>query len=239
MAIDPEPIGWIRELAAPYLRGYRAFPERSQSLRGYWFLHPASPRNASPAARGAAEAKSPDSIGFFVGYLAEGSGYAYLSPQSPECLIFAFVAPAGGSLHRRLVAAPGSLMRKTFDYIRILTHRPPRFVFHEQELAAMTRHQSMRDWPREKHEHFSRNFFIEALAWLVRSGLVRSLLAEPLQPDRKRRAKPSKPARAARRKQPQKRSRSTRHIPKLRKSTQKRQPGRKDRKRPGSMPGRK
>jgi hypothetical protein len=38
----------------------------------------------------------------------------------------------------------------------------------------------MRAWPREKFEHFSRNFFIETLAWLVRSGLVRKLLSEPL-----------------------------------------------------------
>ena len=34
------------------------------------------------------------------------------------------------------------------------------------------------DWPPEKHEHYSRNFFIETLAWLVRSGLVRRLLQE-------------------------------------------------------------
>ncbi len=44
----------------------------------------------------------------------------------------------------------------------------------------MVRHQSMRDWPPEKYEHFSRNFFIETLAWLVRSGTVRKLFAEPL-----------------------------------------------------------
>jgi hypothetical protein len=42
----------------------------------------------------------------------------------------------------------------------------------------MTRHASMREWPRGKYEHFSRNFFIESLAWLVRSGLVRKLLEE-------------------------------------------------------------
>jgi hypothetical protein len=36
----------------------------------------------------------------------------------------------------------------------------------------------MRDWPRGKYEHFSRNFFIESLAWLVRSGLVRKLPVE-------------------------------------------------------------
>ena len=30
----------------------------------------------------------------------------------------------------------------------------------------------------EKYEHFSPKFFIESLAWLVRSGTVRKLLAE-------------------------------------------------------------
>jgi hypothetical protein len=30
----------------------------------------------------------------------------------------------------------------------------------------------MREWPPEKYQHFSGNFFIETLAWLVRSGLV-------------------------------------------------------------------
>ncbi|MGH9792066.1 MAG: hypothetical protein ACRD5W_12725, partial [Candidatus Acidiferrales bacterium] len=33
-------------------------------------------------------------------------------------------------------------------------------------------------WPPEKYQHYSRNFFIETLAWLVRSGLVRRLAAE-------------------------------------------------------------
>jgi len=69
-------------------------------------------------------------------------------------------------------------MQKTFEYIRWLTHRPPRFVFHDGESAAMARHVTMRDWPVDKREHLSRNFFIETLAWLVRSGIVRRLLAE-------------------------------------------------------------
>jgi hypothetical protein len=76
------------------------------------------------------------------------------------------------------VCAPGSLVRKTFEYIRWLTHRPPRFVFHENEEAAMARHASMKDWPAAKREHLSRNFFIETLCWLVRSGLVRKLREE-------------------------------------------------------------
>jgi len=72
-------------------------------------------------------------------------------------------------------------MRKTFHYIRWLTHRPPRFAFFDREIAAMVRHNSMRDWPPNKYQHFSRNFFIETLAWLVRSGLVGKLREEALR----------------------------------------------------------
>lgn len=39
----------------------------------------------------------------------------------------------------------------------------------------MARYGSMRVWPAEKRQHLSQNFFIETLAWLVRSGLVRKL----------------------------------------------------------------
>ena len=136
-----------------------------------------------------------ETAGFFVGYLIDSKGLAFLGPQPPECLIFAFVHPVGGDTHSRLIGEPGSLMRKTFEYIRWLTHRPPRFVFHEGESATMARHVTMRDWPAEKHEHFSRNFFIETLAWLVRSGLVRRLLAESPSKARSEHA-PRRPTRA-------------------------------------------
>lgn len=124
-------------------------------------------------------AKSHPEVGFFVGYLQENSAkYSFLRPEPPECLIFASVSPTRSDLHRELVREPGSLFRKTFEYIRWLTHRPPRFVFHENEEAAMARHTSMKDWPAAKREHLSRNFFIETLCWLVRSGLVRKLHEE-------------------------------------------------------------
>ena len=113
-----------------------------------------------------------------MGYLVAADDFAFLAPETPECLAFVYLRPLGGSLHRRLVRRPQSLLRRTFDYIRWLTHRPPRFVFYSDQLAAMVRHLSMRGWPRAKYEHFSRNFFIETLAWLVRSGLVGRLLAE-------------------------------------------------------------
>lgn len=116
--------------------------------------------------------------GFFVGYLYNENGFEYLSPRAPECLAFAFLTPADSPPHMRLVDSPGSLLRRTHEYIRWLTHRPPRFELHAGELALLVRHATMRDWPAERREHLSRNFFIESLAWLVRSGLVRKLAVE-------------------------------------------------------------
>jgi hypothetical protein len=144
-------------------------------LRGYWFLRPA---RASGASKPLARRSSQTAAGFFVGYLIATQNYTFLNPQPPECIVFAFVRPVGGASHRRLVKRPGSLLRETFDYIQWLTHRPPRFAFHEAQLAALVRHLSIRDWPRAKYAHYSRNFFIETLAWLVRSGLVRKFAAE-------------------------------------------------------------
>lgn len=108
----------------------------------------------------------------------DAAEYSFLHPMLPECLVFARISPASGALHERLVRQPDSLVRKIFEYIRWLTHRPPRFVFHEAEATAMARHASMAAWPPAKREHLSRNFFIETLAWLVRSGLVRKLKEE-------------------------------------------------------------
>jgi hypothetical protein len=207
LADAPVPIAWIRSLAAPYLRGYRAVSERRGSLRGFWFLHPpGSAPPGDPSSKMPANTRAQGAVaGFFVGYLVREAGFEYLNPQLPECLAFAFVCPLGGPEHRRLVSEPGSLLRRIFEYIRWLTHRPPRFVFHDGELAVMTRHQSMREWPGEKYEHYSRNFFIEVLAWLVRSGLVRKLRDETPA----KRAAPGKiaMARAASRERPRRGSR--------------------------------
>lgn len=170
------PIRWIVPLAEPYLRGYAPVAERSGSLAGYRFLAPGS---AAPSARKSSTArKAPPAAGFFVGYLLDAAGFPFLPSVPPECLVFWFVEPVGGVLHRRLVENPGSLGRRTTEYIRWLTHRPPRFEFFGRERIALVRHDSMRAWPREKYEHLSRNFFIETLAWLVRSALVRRLPAE-------------------------------------------------------------
>ncbi len=239
MALDPEPLGWVREVAAPYLRGYRALPERSQSLRGFWFLHPKAARPAISSPACPKPGDHPESIGFFIGYLLEDTAFAYLTPTPPECVFFAFVAPPGSDAHQRLVAAQGSLVRKMFEYIRWLTHRPPRFVFHEQGLAIITRHQSMHDWPREKLDHLSRNFFIEALAWMVRSGLVARFLQESLMlPPVERfnvRSQVAKTKKSAKKTAPRQRRKSI----KISNRSRKPKPVPSDRKRPARKPVRK
>jgi hypothetical protein len=138
--------------------------ETRGGLRGYRFL-----------ARGPGVART--RRGFFVGYLVQDTRFEFLQPDCPECIVFAFVEPVGGAAHRRIVAAEGSLLRRTGEYIRWLTHRAPRFAFFDDRNVVLVRHFPTREWPREKHQHYSRNFFIETLAWLVRSGLVRKLLA--------------------------------------------------------------
>ncbi|MGH9614783.1 MAG: hypothetical protein ACRD4P_17095, partial [Bryobacteraceae bacterium] len=115
--------------------------------------------------------------GFFVGYLHQAQDYEFLQPTLPECLVFAFLEPVKSDAYRRLVTAEGSLLRRTFEYIGWLTHRRPRFELFDGRSVVMVRHSSMKDWPLEKYDHFCRNFFIETLAWLVRSGLVAKLIS--------------------------------------------------------------
>jgi len=84
----------------------------------------------------------------------------------------------GSASYRHLVTAEGSLLRRTAEYIGWLTHRPPRFALFENRSVVLIRHFSMREWPPQKYQHYSGNFFVETLAWLVRSGLVRKLISE-------------------------------------------------------------
>jgi hypothetical protein len=156
---------WIRKLALPYLRGYRAAAETRGALRGYRFF-----AQAAPGAR--------TRSGFFVGYLIDPASHEFLRPQTPECVVFAFVEPVGSASYRRLVTAEGSLMRRMAKYIVCLAHRPPRFAWPEDQAVVLARHFSMRAWSAEKQRHYSRNFFIETLAWLARSGLVSKLASE-------------------------------------------------------------
>lgn len=116
-----------------------------------------------------------------MGYVLKPGNFAFLDVVPPECIIFAFIEPVGSALYRELVAQEGSLLRKTAEYIGWLTHRPPRFAFFDDREVALARHFSMSAWPKAKHQHYSRNFFIETLAWLVRSGLVAKLRGEESQ----------------------------------------------------------
>jgi hypothetical protein len=150
---------WIRALAAPYLRGYRAKPDRADGLRGFSFT--LKPQRGNGA------------VGFFVGFLVESDAYAHLKPATPESLVFAFVDPVGGSFHHAQVNDAKGTLRWTSRYIAWLTHRPPKFQLYESERTALIRHASMRDWPADKIQHLAGNFFTETLAWLVRSGIVR------------------------------------------------------------------
>jgi hypothetical protein len=170
-----ESLAWIRQLAAPYLKGYRPVAAKNGGLRGYWFIASAKPQREKRSTGAGHPPITGPAAGFFVGYLESAGNFSYLSPQPPECLVFAWIQPVGSALHRKLVAQQGSLVRGIFEYIRWLTHRPPRFEFQEAELPALARHQSMRDWPAARRQHLSRNFYIETLAWLVRGGLVRKL----------------------------------------------------------------
>ena len=158
-------VTWIRALAAPYLRDYRPSLVARGSLRGYRFTPPV-------------KAKAESHAGFFVGYLVDSVRYEFLNPTPPECIVFVFLGPVGSGFHGEMVARDESPLRKGAEYIGWLTHRPPRFAFFEGREVVLARHFSMREWPAAKRRHYSRNFFIETLAWLVRSGLVARIRRE-------------------------------------------------------------
>jgi hypothetical protein len=178
-------------LAEPYLRGYTPQFENRKSLLGYRFLAPHS-APLEPSKKGARPvASGRPSAGFFFGYLRDNRSLPFLKSTPPEFLAFCFVEPLGGRLHRRLVSGPESLMRRTAEYIRWLTHHPPRFELFAGEHAALVRHLPTQEWPAGRTEHYARNFSIETLAWLVRSALVRRLpdeIAASLHPASKSRA---------------------------------------------------
>jgi hypothetical protein len=181
---------WIPSLAEPYLRGYTPQFESGNSLSGYRFLaQPAA--SASPARKTGWSASEAASAGFFIGYLRDDRGMRFLKAAPPEFLIFCFIEPLGGRFHRRLVSEPESLMRRTAEYIRWLTHHLPRFELFADENATLVRHIPTQQWPMDRTEHYARNFTIETLAWLVRSALVRRLpeeLAAPMQPASEKRS---------------------------------------------------
>jgi hypothetical protein len=166
---------WIPTLAEPYLRGYAPQLESGDSLIGYRFLAQRA-RGSAGSGKGTRSGDSKAaSAGFFIGYLLDGKKMPSLKAASPEFLIFCFIEPVGGSIHQRLVKEPDSLIRRTAEYIRWLTHHLPRFELFADDRAALVRHIPVSEWPTDRLEHFARNFTIETLAWLVRSALVRRL----------------------------------------------------------------
>ena len=178
-SLPGESLDWIAPLAEPYLRGYTPILERGASLSGYRFLVPGfAASRANHLADASRRPKGALSAGVFVGFLGQPSPLTFLRSQPPECLVFCWAGPVGSPFHRRLVQEPESLLRRTAEYIRWLTHRPPRFELFPDERVVLVRHASMRDWPAGKLRHLSQNFFIETLCWLVRSALVRRLAAE-------------------------------------------------------------
>ena len=138
---------WLRELAAGYLRGFRSQSEKGKGLWGYAFV----------AQRGA-------KAGIFVGFLT-----------APECVVYVFVRPATSPLHRKLARGKQSLLRQTFQRIVKYTARRPRWEFHERAEAALIRHIPLAEFPPDDQEKYARNFFVETLSLLVRSGLPAAL----------------------------------------------------------------
>jgi hypothetical protein len=164
---------WIPSLAEPYLRGYAVKSEAGESILGYRFL--AQPAAAAQSTHRSRETHETVSAGFFIGYLLDPHDFAFLKPTTPEFLVFCFLEPVGGRSRRRLVGEQDSLLRRTAEYIRWLTHHPPRFELYADRHAALVRHIPTQEWPAGRIEHYARNFTIETLAWLVRSALVRRL----------------------------------------------------------------
>ena len=160
---------WLRELAVGYLRGLASHPEQVKDRWGYAFV---------PSRR--------KQVGIFVGFLTASArgGAPVLEP--PECVVYAFVRPFGPSrgtqgkparspLHRKLARGKQSLLRQTFQRIVKYTARKPRWELHERVEMALIRHIPLAEFPPDDQEKYARNFFIETLSLLVRSGLPAAL----------------------------------------------------------------
>jgi hypothetical protein len=89
--------------------------------------------------------------------------------------VCAFVRPATSALHRKLVRGKQSLMRETYQRIVKYTARRPRWEFFERGEVVLVRHAPLAAFPPEDQEKYARNFFIETLSLLVRSGLPTAL----------------------------------------------------------------
>ena len=115
--------------------------------------------------------------GIFVGFLTaapRGKEAATLNP--PECVVGAFGQPARSARHRKLVGAKESLFRVTHQRVLKYTTRRPRWELRERGELALARHVPVAAFPEDDREKYARNFFIESLALLVRSGLSAALV---------------------------------------------------------------
>ena len=87
-------------------------------------------------------------IGGFFGFITDARGWEHLEPAPvlPEAVVFAFVRPLGHPLHRRLVAAKGSLFEKVARQSR---YEAVPFDLYRDRAEALVRHRSMRGRPDE------------------------------------------------------------------------------------------
>ena len=153
---------WLRELAAGYLRGFPSYPEQGKDRWGYSFVRRHRKQQA----------------GFFVGFLtAVPSRRSGPALEPPECAVFAFVHPATSPLHRQLVRGKKNLVRQSYQRVIKYTARRPRWELFERGEVALARHVPLATFPPNDQEKYARNFFIETLSLLVRSGLPAALQA--------------------------------------------------------------
>ncbi len=156
----------VARLARPYLRGYRPRAVQTAERLGWIFERPLG-RQAR--------------AGFFLGCVLQSPDVTS-ADVGPSAAVAVAIRPASGPEFDELVRQPDSLLRWTHTYIGWLTHRPPRFLLAPETSECLLRLWPMAAWPDARREHYARNFFIESLALLVRSGLVRRLKALSMAP---------------------------------------------------------
>jgi hypothetical protein len=147
---------WLRELAAGYLPGFEVIQAESKGPYAGFRLQP----RGMPA-------------GVFVGFLTGVAPRSELHPEPPECAVGVFVEPKARAA---LVRRAGSLVRRSYDLVSKYSARRPRFEFYERERLSLVRHAPLASFPSRQQEKYARNFFMESLALLVRSGLPAALL---------------------------------------------------------------
>jgi hypothetical protein len=163
---------WLPELAQGYLRRFeKVKPLRAGGLWGY--------RLENRVARGR--------CGFFVGFIlsARGAAKAPQTHEFPQCGVFAYVRPARSAFHRKLVRGEGSAFRRAYELLTKYTNRRPRFEFHQNDWRALVRRVPLAAFPAGEEEKYTRNFLMETLALVVRSGLPAKLGADTALPQRR------------------------------------------------------